>query len=487
MSGRQIFSVFLAVAVFVSVLAFMPRTQMNSLVAVMLLMLILWVSGAIPLSATALLPVPLFPFFGIMKGSEVAGLYSNSITFLFIGGFLVAVAMSKHGVHKRIAIAFLRASGDSPNRLILGFMLATAFLSMWISNTATTIMMFAIAMAIIRSCEERFPREHTRNFSVALLLCTAYGANIGGISTLIGTAPNLVFARVFEMAFPERGGVGFAQWMFAALPVVFLMLAIAYIVLTRVFFKVSGKMLSVRTGAAFSKPDAMNSHQKAVSWIFGLTCFLLIFRKDIALGGLVIPGWSGPLPFSDLLDDSTVLVGTALVLFIVPFKNPRDGSGRRVPVLELKDFGEVPWHIIFLLGGGFALAKAMQTTGLSMQIGRELKFFQALPTVAFVAVVCLMMTFLTELTSNTATTDIVLPVIAAISVSVNVDPALLMVPATMSASCAFMLPVATPPNTVVFGSNRIRGGDMLGAGLVLNLAGAAVITLWFYFFGKNLF
>lgn len=471
--------------------------------AVAVLMATWWVSEAIPLAATALVPLVLFPVMGLMKGSEVAPLYVNSVIFLFLGGFLIALAMERWRLHRRIALAVVAAIGSDPPRLVLGFMLATAALSMWISNTATAIMMLAIGLAVIRQAEESFGAERTRNLAVALLLGIAYAASIGGFATLVGTPPNLALARIFEISFPgasEAGaGLSFGRWMLMALPVSAVLLIVAWAVLVRLCFP-SPRELRLPPDLIREERrrlGPMGFEEKAVFAIFATTALLWTFREPISLGSLSLPGWSSLLPFADRLDDGTVAVAMALLLFLIPSRRRgrregetveagegiQEGSPEHSTLLDACVFAKVPWGIILLFGGGFALAKGFQVSGLSDWVGARFAGLGETPAPALVGAVCALLTFLTEFTSNAATVETVLPLLASVAKAAGIHPLVLMVPAAISASCAFMMPVATPPNAIVFASGRLRIADMVKAGLILNLVGIVVVGGLFLLLG----
>ncbi len=456
--------------------------EVTHMAAVAVLMATWWITDAIPLSATALLPLVMYPVLGIMKTRECAPIYVNSTIFLFIGGFMIAVTMEKWRLHKRIALWIIRRIGGGPSRIILGFMVAAAFLSMWISNTATAIMMVPIAMAIILQLEERFGRSACHPFTVALMLGIAYACSLGGMATLVGTPPNLSFARIFEITFPNAEPIAFGQWLVMALPISLILLTIVWLLLTRVFFRF-GESFEVdpdvvkREYAALGK---MSFEERAVLAVFAATAFGWVFRKDLVLGLLTIPGWSRLLPHADLIDDATVAIGMAMILFFIPTRS-RNAAGRMVMGVDV--FRKIPWHIVLLFGGGFALAQGFRVTGLSELIGTRFAGLEGVPPYAMITLVCGGLTFLTELTSNTATTEMILPILASVAVAMKTNPLLLMIPATLSASCAFMMPVATPPNAIIFGSGRIKIAEMARVGIAINLIGVLVIGLVFYFLG----
>jgi len=484
-------------AAFLLVFAFVDLDPGNPLdermAAVAALMAVWWISDAIPLAATALLPLVFFPLAGILGGGEVAPLYVNYVIFLFLGGFLIALAMERWNLHRRIALRIIGLIGSAPPRLVLGFMVATAFLSMWISNTATAIMMLAIGLAVIRQAEDTFGREKTANLSVALLLGIAYGASIGGFATLVGTPPNLALVRLFDLSFPEAAAAGdaisFGRWMIVGVPISLTLLASTWFILVRLCFRSPGDLrLSAEIIAEERRRlGPMKFEEKVVLAVFAATATLWTFREDLPLGIFTLPGWSSLLPYGDRIDDGTIAIASALILFLIPTRVVNSAQVEHATILDGSVFARVPWHIILLFGGGFALAKGFQTSGLSDWIGAGFVGLGDASVPVLVAAICTILTFLTELTSNAATTEMILPILASISKAAGIHPLLLMVPATISASCAFMLPVATPPNAIVFGSGRIRIRDMVVAGLLVNLSGIVLVTGLFLLLGPVAF
>jgi sodium-dependent dicarboxylate transporter 2/3/5 len=453
---------------------------------VAILMAVWWITEAIPLAATALLPMILFPLLGIMKGRETAPLYINSTIFLFVGGFIIALAMQKWMLHKRIALKIIGIIGGGPSTIILGFMAASAFLSMWISNTATAIMMVPIGLAIIIQMEERFGVEESHKFTVALMLGIAYSCSIGGIATLVGTPPNLSFARIFQITFPEAESIAFGQWLIMAFPLTLIMMVIIWILLTRIFFPLSPRLKADRTLVAKEYKDLgpICFEEKSVLVIFFLAAVLWVFRKDLNIGMLMIPGWSRLLPYPDLIDDGTVAVSMAMILFLIPTRSKKVNSSA---IIDVSVFKKIPWNIVLLFGGGFALAKGFQVSGLSAFIGNKFSGFSNISPYLMINMTCATLTFLTELTSNTATTEMILPVLASVAIAMKANPLLLMIPATLAASCAFMMPVATPPNAIIFGSGRIKIFEMAKVGFFINIIGVLVIGLLFYTLGTVIF
>jgi sodium-dependent dicarboxylate transporter 2/3/5 len=346
--------------------------------------------------------------------------------------------------------------------------------------------MMPIGLAIILEMEKDFGEEDTHAFSVGTMLGIAYACSIGGIATLVGTPPNLSLARIFQITFPDAPPLVFGQWVVMALPISIVMLVTAWLLITKVFFRVP-EHVTVDQTVVEGQTKSLGPvayEEKAVLVVFALTAFLWVFRLPLQLGVITIPGWSQLLPFPDLIDDGTVAIAMAGILFLIPTRTP----GAVAPTLAGRDIiPRLPWNIVLLFGGGFALAYGFQVTGLSILIGNAFAGLAGVPPFILILMVCLSITFLTELTSNTATTEMILPILASVAVATNVHPLLLMIPATLSTSCAFMMPVATPPNAIVFGSDRVRIPEMARIGLVLNLIGALVIAVVFLVLGTAVF
>ena len=394
--------------------------------------------------------------------------------------------MERWNLHKRAALWMIRLVGGGTGRITLGFMGASAFLSMWISNTAAAILMIPMAMAIIRRMEKQFGKIESHRFAVGLILGIAYGCSIGGLATLVGTPTNLVFLRIFESTFPEAESITFGRWMVMGVPMAVGLLIISWVLLTKLFFK-SDKSLVVGVQLVkqeYQRLGSMSFEEKTVCLIACFTGILWMFRSELKLGFFTLPGWSMLLPYPDLIDDGTVALFMAFILFLIPVRSYRNG---RSTLANLELIKRLPWSIVLLFGGGFALAKGFELTGLSSFVGHQLSGMKGIHPLLLIVLVCLMLTFLTELTSNMATTQIVLPILSAVGVSIGINPLLLMIPATLSASCAFMMPVATPPNTIVFGTGRIKVTEMARVGIILNLIGVLVITGYFYLVGIYVF
>lgn len=459
------------------------KPHLNIMAAIAVLMAVLWITEAIPLSVTSLIPLILYPLTGILTADEIAASYINSIIFLFLGGFLIAISMEEWGLHKRIALKLITVFGGSPSSIVIGFMISGAFLSMWISNTATALMLLPIALAIISKLEDQFGEKQTHNFSLILLLSIAYSCTLGGVATLVGTPPNLVFVKTLNILFPEAPEISFSSWMLLAVPVSLLMLFSAGLLLTRVLFKLDKnvKLNKNFIKEEYGKLGNVSFEEKAVSIVFAITAFLWIFRSTINFGIFEIPGWANLLPTSNFINDGTVAISMAFILFLIPAKS------KRRTILDSKAFAKVPWGIILLFGGGFALAKGFSSTGLSHYIGEQLSGLSFFSPIFVIIITAALISFLTELTSNTATTQMILPILASVSIAMELNPLLLMLTATLSASMAFMLPVATPPNTIIFASSRLKISEMAKTGFALNILGIIIVSLFVYFLGSYIF
>ena len=441
------------------------------LIGVTLWMAVWWTTEAVPISVTALLPVILFPLLEILSISETTQQYGHKYVFLYIGGFILAIAIERWNLHKRIALHIIKLLGGKASYLILGFMVATAFLSMWISNTATTVMMLPIAIAIANQIQNQNLEDttHSLRFSKALMLSIAYSASIGGISTLIGTPPNLVLAGVLESVYGIK--ISFFQWMQFALPVSVILLIICWMYLTKFAYKLDKLKFSggrKEVNEMLLKLGKLTYEEKWVGFIFLLAALGWIFRGVLEE---FLPG----------LDDTIIAIGAAFILFLIPVKT------QKRQLLTWEEAVKIPWGIIILFGGGMALAKGFTDTGLALWIANQINFFEGVTLFLLVLLITAVVNFLTEVTSNLATTAMLLPILAPVALSFDVHPYLLMFAVTLSASCAFMLPVATPPNAIVFGSNFLKVSDMVKKGFLMNIISILIIALVIYFFMPYVF
>jgi sodium-dependent dicarboxylate transporter 2/3/5 len=459
--------------------------------AVALLMSTWWIGEAIPIAATALVPLVLFPLLGVLTAPETSQEYGNPVVFLFLGAFLIALAMERWGLHRRIALAMVAAVGASPQRLVLGFLAATALVSMWINNTAVTLMMFPVGVSVAEHLASRAgdgdadaAREVRESFGAALMLGIAYGASLGGMGTLVGTAPNLILTGAVKQLFPALPEIGFLPWMAIGVPVTLGLVAVCYGAVVRLAPVVPLARIAVGDGgrdAVRAQRRAQGPMSPAERWVlaaFAAAALLWIFRAPLEIGALHVPGWSSRLPRPGALHDATVAVGIGLLLFMVSSRGSAAPEGGRAPLLDWDTVQRrVPWGVLFLMGGGFALATGFERSGLSAWIGGELKGLAGVPLPLVIAAVCTLTTLLSEIASNTATATMLMPILGATAEAIGAPPLLLLVPATLAASCGFMLPVATPPNTIVFATGWIPMRSMLRAGLALDVAGVAIITL----------
>ncbi len=452
--------------------------------AVAVLMATWWVTEAIPLSITALLPLVLFPAFGILNGKDVSTQYMNHIIFIFIGGFVMALAMEKWNLHKRIALKILMLVGVSPGRILLGFMLATAFLSMWISNTATTMMMIPIVLSIVISLEESVPGKDMGKYARGLFLAIAYSASVGGMATLVGTPTNLVMPRVLTLLHPDAPDISFASWFFFALPVTAIMFVFIWIIIY-FLYRPRQKWTGINQQhfrEQYIRLGKTSYEERAVFTLFLILAFLWIFRAGIEFDRFRIPGWSGVFGHPEYINDGTVAMFISILLFIIPVQSKKPGR-----LMDWKTAQKLPWNIALLFGGGFALAEGFQSSGLALWFGEQLSWTRSIHPILIILSIVTLMSFLTELTSNVASTQMLLPVFASLAVSSGNNPILFMIPATLASSLAFMLPTATPPNAIVFGTERIRIGTMIRTGIMLNMLGILVVTVLMWWLGTGFF
>lgn len=433
--------------------------------AVGILMAIWWATEAVPIAVTALLPIVLFPLLDVATIQNTTSPYANKVIFLFLGGFIVAFAMQRWNLHKRIALTVLQHVGGDGRSLVGGFMLAAAAVSMWVMNTSTTMMMLPIAVSIIgviHGTVTDLDDKAKKDFQYALLLGVAYGATIGGMATLVGTAPNAILVGFMEETYGTE--IDFASWMLVGLPLTAMMLPVAWLVLTRVAFKVDfhtsgeGRAELARMKAELGP---MSTPEKRVAIVFLFMALTWVSRPLLVR----IPGL-------EALDDSAIAIAGAIALFVIP------SGERKDPLLLRWQYAEqLPFGVLLLFGGGMSLARRVSETGLATWIGGTLEAVGSLPLPVIVIIAATMIIFLTELTSNIATTTTFLPVVGAVAIEAGFDPIVVTVPVTFAASCAFMLPVATPPNAIVFGSGMLTIPKMVRAGMMLNIGGIFLVSL----------
>ncbi|MFT5523291.1 MAG: sodium-dependent dicarboxylate transporter 2/3/5 [Pirellulaceae bacterium] len=440
--------------------------------AAMTWMGIWWLTEAIPIYATALLPLAVFPLLGVANMKATSTPYANPLIFLFMGGFLLALSMQKWGLGKRIALTVLGIVGTRPVNMIAGFMFTTAVLSAFVSNTATAAMMMPIAASVIRLV--KMQGERANNFAVCLMLGIAYSASIGGVATIIGSPPNVFLVSYLNdsIAEPYRTELSFSRWLLFGVPLAIVFLPIVFVVLTRVLYPI--KVQTIEGGDQLIRGELdllgpINRGEWATFIVFMVTATLWIIRP--VLTGLTFGSSATWLPFAGLTDAGIAMLA-ALVLFVIPV----DAKSRQF-VLDWNTALKLPWGILILFGGGLSLAAAVQANGVAEFLGSYARFVSGMPPVVVVVCVATGMIFLTELTSNTATSATLIPVLGAVAPGLGIHPYLLVVPAAIAASCAFMLPVATPPNAIVFATGTVNLQDMVRAGLWLNLIAIALVTL----------
>jgi len=463
--------------------------ECRMMAAVAALMASWWMTEAIPIAATALIPIALYPLLNILPAREVASLYANSKIYLFMGGFFIAVCMENWGLSKRIALFIIKNVSRTPDKIVLGFMIATAFISMWISNTATTIMMLPIGIAVIEKVSDYNNLKRNdkiiRDFGIVLMLGIAYSASIGGIGTLIGTPPNIIFAGLVSKLYPDAQEITFFKWMKFGIPFVVIFLPLVWIYLTKISHRIKKDMFTIEDriiDEEYNKLPKMSRGEKSVSIIFSITVLLWIFRSEINVGLFKIQGWSSIFSNPEWIDDSTVAIFMALMCFIIPVSLEKGQL-----LLDWKSARRIPWGILILFGGGFALAEGFTVTGFSDWLGSNLTVLHKCTIMVSIVCICMFVTFLTEVTSNTAITSMILPILASTAINMHINPFIFMIPATISASCAFMLPVATPPNAIIFASERVTIPKMAKVGVILNFTGVVIVTLLVYFLAFKVF
>ena len=479
MVNNRLISISGGLLLFFSILLFpLPehiRPEAVHVLAVALLMACWWITEAIPIPATALLPIILFPLLKVMPASDVTQSYGHHLIYLFLGGFLIAVTIEKWNLHKRIALYTIRLIGNTSDRIILGFMVASASLSMWISNTAATMMMLTIGLAVIKQISSELDDKPELKvnttagqfkFGIALMLGIAYAASIGGIATLIGTPPNAILAGLVESQFGQS--ISFFNWMKFALPLSIVMLILTWFYLTRFAFpseikELPGGRKLIQT--EIDKLGAMSKEEKIVLFVFFSVAALWVLRGFISIDAL------------SMVKDSSIAIAGALVLFAIP-SDLKKGEF----LLDWQTAKKIPWDILILFGGGFALAKGFVDSGLTQLIAEQLIVLQDVNLLLVIIIITSLVIVLTEITSNTATTSMLLPIIAALAIAMHVHPYTFMLAVALSASFAFMLPVATPPNAIVFSSRYFTIQQMVKTGIWLNLLGIILISLFIKFY-----
>lgn len=448
--------------------------QAKYALAITFLMSTWWVTEAISIYATAFIPLALFPIFGILSASEVAENYGHNFVLLLLAGLIIAKALEKHNLHKRIALNIVKVLGTNRKRIILSFMITTALLSMWIANVAVALLMLPIGMAIIHKEEASDEKSH-KKFGTALMLSIAYSSSIGGSSNIVGTPANMIFAGVLRKFFPESPEISFLYWFKIGLPMIIVLLPVSWWYLIK-YFKIKGNFPGGREiiTKEYKALGPITKAEVRVLIIFVFTALGWIFRKDINIDEFTIPGWSNLFRNPEMIHDNSVAMISVLALFCL-------SSGKGSRLIDWKTASSVPWGVVIIVGGGYALAAAFKATGLSDWIGNELSFIGNLPLFLTILITLLIVIFLTEINSNTATANIFLPILATIAMTTEINPLLLMLPATFACSYSFMLPSGSGTNAIIFASHRVKISEMARCGLWLNLIGVFIITLIFYF------
>lgn len=444
------------------------------MIATMLWMLSWWITSAVPIAVTSLLPMILFPLLGILNLKETTANYSNPVIYLFLGGFILGLAIEKWNLHKRIALNIIHFSGEKPNRIIFGSMLATALLSMWISNTATTVMMLPIGMSVVALLDEKIDNKKAgRNFGLTLMLGIAYAANIGGITTLIGTPPNLVLAGIID----ESGlkSLDFATWLLFALPLVIVLFTCVYLINSHLIFRVKiSKLEGIRDliQTELKMLGSLKPGEKRVLWVMVCTATLWIFRSQL-----------NKISLLSELSDTMIAIFASVVLFALPSGE----SKKPKPLLDWKDTKKLPWGILLLFGGGISLASGMAKTDIVSLVGDWLSSGGIEHPLLIILLITAFSVFLTEVMSNVALVSVFIPVSFVIAKNLELGELELALPLTIGASCAFMFPISTPPNAIVFSSGRIKMGQMAASGILLNILSVVIISLYCWMFQEFFF
>ena len=461
------------------ILIFLPTPEGLSLdawrvAAIAVLMAVWWATEAIPVAVTAFLPLALFPLMGITSFEEAAVPYANKNIYLFLGGFILALGIENSGLHKRIALKMIIAVGSSGASLVGGFMLVAALISMWVMNTSTTLMLLPIGLAVCTVMADTIPGlsdKQKRNFDTALLLGIAYAATIGGMSTLIGTAPNIVFSSFMQDTYGVE--ISMLNWMMLGVPLAAVLLFGAWYSLTKIVFKINFEA-SIESRNELQKMlkemGSLTKDEIRISIIFGLAVFAWISRKLLV-----------KIEFLSGLTDAGIAIIAAILIFMTP------SASRRGDLLKWEKSKELPWGLLILFGGGLSLASQISSTGLGIWIGESLIVLSTIPPIFLILAVATLIIFLTEITSNVTTTTTFLPVFGGVAIAIGVLPVSLTIPVCLAASCAFMLPVATPPNAIVYGSNKFTIATMMRAGIALNIIGILVVTIFSYYLAPIIF
>jgi len=452
--------------------------QVTQMAGITVWMCVWWFSEAVGFGITAMVPVMTMPLLGLANVNEVAHQYTDSIIFLFIGGFMLAFAIEKWNFHKRIALKILSLVGFSPSTILLGVMISAWLISNWISNTATTMMLFSAVMALVNETQLHM-KQNQHRFAAALLLGLAFAATIGGMATPVGTPPNMYFFKAYLEQYPQNNDLTFLSWSAIGFPISFLLLVVTFVTLQQYYLN---KQVKLEMGTAYFKSQykllgKFSSEEKWVATIFVMCVLLWFTRADIVIDTFSFKGWKNLLPNPKYADDAVVAVFAALLLFLIPSKKNKGEA-----LLVWEDATKLRYDIILMFGSGFALAYGFEISGLSTWLAGTLAVMKGIPVLAIIIGICVVVTIISEFASNIASVQLAIPVMVALQQELNLPPLLLMIPATFAASLGFMLPVATAANTIVFGTRQIEVRDMLKVGFILDLAGIAIISVFCYLY-----
>jgi solute carrier family 13 (sodium-dependent dicarboxylate transporter), member 2/3/5 len=477
MSKRYV-GLFTGILAFIVILA-LPEPeglspQGKNAAAVVVLMSIWWISEAIPVYVTAFLPLVLYPILKILTPANTAANYGHNYALMFLAVFFLAKAIETQNLHKRIALSIINVFGTDRKRIVLSMMIATALVSMWIANVTTALMMLPIALAIL-SKEGIGKNDDQNRFASALMLGIAYSASIGGLATLIGSPTNMIFVGIFDRLFPEAPPITFFTWLKIGLPILIIFIPVFWYFIVK-YFKVTGTLsdnLQVISDE-LKALGTMTSGERRVLYLAIATVLGWVFKDDLVLGDVVVPGWTGLFGLEGYVHDSTIAMTSAIILFALPA-----AKGKRL--ITWKEASQVPWGVVMIVGGGYAVADGFESTGLADWLGDQLMFIQGFPFLIILIFVLAFVLMFTEFNSNTASANILLPILASTAVAASVNPLLIMIPATIACSCAFMMPAATGPNTVVLASERVSVAQMVKCGFWLNLITLVLLTVILYF------
>ena len=443
-----------------------------------------WVTEVVPIAITSLLPILLFPLMGIVSGEEISKVYFNEVIFLYIGGFLLALSIEKWEVHKRIASRTLMIFGQGTFQILAGFMLITSLLSMWMSNTSIALLMLPIGISVIEKLVEIYGEKEIGRFKTGLLLGIAYASSIGGMATLIGTPTNLVFLKIYTSHFQNGTTINFANWMIFAFPIYILLMIAAFLILY-LFFRPK-KKLEIIDSTFFQienmKLGKVTFEQKVVLFVFFMFAVLMIFRADIAIGSFRIPGWSSLFSKSYYIIDAVVAAFISILLFIIPSKNSPGST-----IMDWNTASRIPWGIILLFGGGFALEKGFEASGLTLWFASKIDLLSGNHIIVIILAACFIALLMTQLVANVTVVQALLPLCVALSISLKINPLFLMLPITFSASAAFMLPISTPPNAILLATGQMKMKEMLLPGLILVVISGLVIGFAMLYWGSYVF